>query len=132
MIFIMSMINCNKVGIWRIWVAILSLLVIDFQYFVTISSGNYWSLSCYIFLKWIVFFESFKIMCLMHWLIIHITQETRIILKTLMPSQERIVEESIHLCSCKYFFPSDIAIWHNEIFILFHILMPSWWTVGRT
>jgi len=96
MVLIKPVIHSDVIWVWWIRENGLSLNIVELEYFIIILSWQYGGNTHNIFLEWLELLESFKVISLDHSVIIHIVEETGIVLKTLMPSQEWIIKMSVH------------------------------------
>ena len=123
MVLIKPVINSNVIWVWWISENTLSLNIVELEYFITVLSWQYWCNTHHIFLQWLELLESLKIVSLCHSIIIHIVEETWIVLKTLVPSQEWVVKMLIHDSSIPKHVGTNCSIWNNHVEVLHHALV---------
>ena len=85
-------------GIWVWWVREnrLSLNIVELKDLITILSWQYWGHTNGVLLIWLVFLQSLEFICFGHSVVIHIIEETWIVLEALMPPQEWVVKVLVH------------------------------------
>jgi len=93
------MINKNCVRISRVSVYTFSLDIVEFKNFITILSRDDTCNTNNILGEWLSSLDSLEIISLVHWVVIHITQERWIVFKTNVPSQEWVVERVLLDCT---------------------------------
>jgi len=125
MVLIKTVIDGNVIWVWWIGENGLSLNIVELEYFITVLSWQYWGHTNNIFLEWLEFLESLKVVGLVHSVIIHIIEETGIVLKTLMPSQEWIIKVVIHDCSFPNHLSRNRGIWNDHVEVLHHALVET-------
>ena len=99
-----AMIDKNVIWVWWIGVKRFSLNIIEFKDFITVLSDCDWGDSDNILLFSLTLLKSLEIISLMHWDVIHITQERRVLLETFVPSQEWVIKPRFCLEAINHIF----------------------------
>ena len=124
-VFFSSTVNTDLLCIWRVSINRFTLNIIELEFFICVFRWNNCRGTNHLTLVRLEFLHSFEFFSLSRNEIIHITMKSWIITKTLMPSQEWVIESEASFEPINDLFQWPRGIRNSEIGVLLHALMET-------
>ena len=109
----------------RVGVNRFSLDVVELKLLVCVFTRNNWRDTHNMLLIRLIFLETLILVSLVHGVIVHVTQERRVVLEALMPSQEGVVNDLISDCTCEHSEAGSGQVGDQEVSVLLHVVVKA-------